>query len=380
MLHTIEHAFIHTIEDSVKLIPFLLITYLIMEAVERAAAGRTAQIISKAGPSGPFLGALLGAFPQCGFSAAASNFYSAGLIGMGTLIAVFMSTSDEMLPVFIAEQVGAGTIAKILIAKIIIGTVSGYVIVFLGRRFFEKKKKELEDHRKEHGHDCSDEGRTLIAEAIIRSLKTFGFIFIITLVLNLIIEAIGEDALASVLKDAPVIGEILAGLVGLIPNCAASIIISQLYFNIHRENLLIGVSLPFSNLDALFPAGQQALFALGTLRGSSSGIQYCRDLAVSYMTGVLRKDFLASSMLHPAIRILRNLDIKKHSGLLETLKVYTDNHFNQTEAAAALHIHLNTLKYRLHKIQDATGIDFTDPEETFYLEISLRLKSINNNL
>ena len=157
-------------------------------------------------------------------------------------------------------------------------------------------------------------------------------------------------------------------------------IISQLYFNIHRENLLIGVSLPFSNLDALFPAGQQALFALGTLRGSSSGIQYCRDLAVSYMTGVLRKDFLASSMLHPAIRILRNFDIKKHSGLLETLKVYTDNHFNQTEAAAALHIHLNTLKYRLHKIQDATGIDFTDPEETFYLEISLRLKSINNNL
>ena len=231
MLHTIEHAFIHTIEDSVKLIPFLLITYLIMEAVERAAAGRTAQIISKAGPSGPFLGALLGAFPQCGFSAAASNFYSAGLIGMGTLIAVFMSTSDEMLPVFIAEQVGAGTITKILIAKIIIGTVSGYVIVFLGRRFFEKKKKELEDHRKEHGHDCSDEGRTLIAEAIIRSLKTFGFIFIITLVLNLIIEAIGEDALASVLKDAPVIGELLAGLVGLIPNCAASIIISQLYIS-----------------------------------------------------------------------------------------------------------------------------------------------------
>ena len=157
-------------------------------------------------------------------------------------------------------------------------------------------------------------------------------------------------------------------------------IISQLYFNIHRENLLIGVSLPFSNLDALFPAGQQALFALETLRGSSSGIQYCRDLAVSYMTGVLRKDFLASSMLHPAIRILRNLDIKKHSGLLETLKVYTDNHFNQAEAGAALHIHLNTLKYRLHKIQDATGIDFTDPEETFYLEISLRLKSINNNL
>ena len=153
----------------------------------------------------------------------------------------------------------------------------------------------------------------------------------------------------------------------------ATKIISQLYLYIHRENLLIGVSMPFSDLDALFFAGQQALFALGTLSGKTSGIQFCRELAVSYMLGVLKKDFLAASMQHPAISTLKKMDLMKHSSLLETLKVYTEHHFNQTEAAAVLHIHLNTLKYLLRKIQDVTGIDFSDAEETFFLELSFRL-------
>ena len=227
MLDLLLDAFI----DSVKLLPFLIVTYFIMEAVERAAGGKAAQAISKAGPWGPLLGGLLGAFPQCGFSAAASNFYSAGLIGMGTLIAVFLSTSDEMLPIFIAEQAGIETITKLLIAKIIIATISGYLIMVLGRKFFSKQKSELDKHREEHGHDCSEDGHSLIVETLLRSGKTFAFIFVITLVLNGIIHWVGEDFLTSILKDAPVLGEALAALVGLIPNCAASILISQLYLS-----------------------------------------------------------------------------------------------------------------------------------------------------
>ena len=221
----------HTFEDSIKMLPFLIIAYLIMEAVERAAGGKTAQAISKAGPAGPALGSLLGVFPQCGFSAAASNFYSAGLIGLGTLLAVFLSTSDEMLPVFIAEKAGAGSIAKILIAKVIIAVLTGYAITIVGKKFFSKQQKELEKHREEHGHDCSEDGHGLVAEALIRTAKTFAFIFIITFILDAIIHTVGEDFITSILRDTPVVGEILAALVGLIPNCASSILISQLYLS-----------------------------------------------------------------------------------------------------------------------------------------------------
>ena len=220
-----------TFLDSLHLLPFLIVTYLVMEAVERAAAGRTANMLAKAGPFGPFIGALFGAFPQCGFSAAASNFYSAGLIGMGTAIAVFMSTSDEMLPIFIAEQAAPATIVKILIAKVIIGAVSGYIIAILGKKFFGKQKAELDKHREEHGHDCSEEGRALVPEALLRTLKTFGFVLVITFILNLVIELLGDGFLESILKDTPVIGQAMAGIVGLIPNCASSIAISKLYLS-----------------------------------------------------------------------------------------------------------------------------------------------------
>ena len=228
-MHIIIEALEHTVEDSITLIPFLIITYLIMEGIERATAGRIENALRKAGPLGPGIGALFGVFPQCGFSAAASNFYSAGLVTLGTLVAVFMSTSDEMLPVFIAEKVAPGTIIKILLAKVIIAAISGYIIMFLSKRIFQDKRNDFKKHRQEHGHDCSEEGRSLIVEALLRSAKTFGFIFAISFVLNAVIHSVGEEFLESILQDTPVIGELIAAGVGLIPNCASSIIISKLY-------------------------------------------------------------------------------------------------------------------------------------------------------
>ena len=218
-----------TLIDTAKLLPFLLVTYLIMEAVERATAGKMATAIERSGPAGPLLGALLGVFPQCGFSAAASNFYSGGLIGLGTLIAVFMSTSDEMLPIFIANKVQAGSIFKILAIKVIIAAITGYVIFFLSKRIFQKQRREMEKHREEHGHDCSNDGHSLVVESIIRTLRTLAFIFVISLVLHLLLEYFGEELISSVLQDRPILGELIAGAVGLIPNCGASIAISELY-------------------------------------------------------------------------------------------------------------------------------------------------------
>lgn len=244
-----------TVIDCLKLLPFLLVTYALMEAIERKTGDRLAEAIGKAGKSGPVLGALLGVFPQCGFSAAASNLYSAGLINMGTLLAVFMSTSDEMIPVFIAERAGAGTIAKLLIAKFLIACLSGYLIVFLTRKFFAEREEALRAHRQEHGHDCSGDGHGIVSEVLIRTVKTTAIIFAITFCLNGAIGLMGQDALTAVFRDVPVLGELIAGLVGLIPNCAASILISQLYLS-----GVIGPGAMMSGLLVSAGAGMLVLF------------------------------------------------------------------------------------------------------------------------
>ena len=227
IIHSLEHG----IKDTLPLIPFLLVTYLIMESVERADNGRTAEVVSKAGPFGPLLGAIFGAFPQCGFSAAASNFYAAGLIKMGTLIAVFMSTSDEMLPIFIAEKVPAWSIARIIIVKIVIALIFGYLITFVFGRFFAKQESALNEYREQHGHDCSEDGHGIIQEVLIRTVKTMLIVLAVTFVLELVLETVGEDMLKSIMMDLPVLGEAIAGLVGLVPNCAASILITELYLS-----------------------------------------------------------------------------------------------------------------------------------------------------
>ena len=130
-MHVLIHSLEHGIKDTLSLIPFLFVTYLIMESVERTGQEKASEIVAKAGPFGPLLGAIFGVFPQCGFSAAASNFYAAGLVNMGTLIAVFMSTSDEMLPILIAEKVAPVSVIKILLAKILIALFFGYLITCL---------------------------------------------------------------------------------------------------------------------------------------------------------------------------------------------------------------------------------------------------------
>ena len=230
-MHVLIHSLEHGIKDVLPLIPFLFVTYLIMEYVERADHGKAAEVVSKAGPFGPLLGAVFGAFPQCGFSAAASNFYAAGLIGIGTLVSVFMSTSDEMLPIFIAEKVPASAIIKIIVVKVVIALVFGYLLTLITKKFFRKQQIELAEYREEHGHDCSEDGHGIIAEVLIRSGKTLAIVLIITVMLELIMDTVGEDILKSVMMDVPVLGEVVSGLVGLIPNCAASILITELYIS-----------------------------------------------------------------------------------------------------------------------------------------------------
>lgn len=217
-----------TLIDTVKLIPFLLITYIIMEFIEHKTSKKTKDFIKKTGSSGPLWGGLLGIVPQCGFSAAASSLYSARIITLGTLIAVFLSTSDEMLPILISEAVDIGTIVTILLIKLAIAVLVGFLIDLFFRRKFETSEDEPEiKDLCEHEHCDCEHG--IIKSAIKHTINITIYILIITFVLNLIIYFIGEERLSHILNSTPVIGPIIAALVGLIPNCASSVIITQLY-------------------------------------------------------------------------------------------------------------------------------------------------------
>ena len=221
MLHIIEHSVL----DSLKLVPFLFLTYFVMEYLEHRAGDKTQKVIGKAGKWGPLLGGALGAVPQCGFSTAASNLYAGWVISMGTLLAVYLSTSDEMLPILISAKAEPALIAKILLLKVLIGMAAGFLVDLL----FSGKQKE---HH--HIHEMCEEEHCHCEEGIFRSavnhtVRITFFILLITFGLNLIMHYVGEDALTSFLRDRTVLGPVLSGLVGLIPNCASSVVITQLY-------------------------------------------------------------------------------------------------------------------------------------------------------
>ena len=224
MLEILEH----TIIDSIKLVPFLFITYIIMELIEHHAGEKTEKIIKKSGKFGPVIGALLGIVPQCGFSAIAANFYAARIITRGTLIAIFLSTSDEMLPILISEGTELGLILQILTIKVVIGMAIGIIIDIFNKNNNSNNKTEEIHKICEHEHcHCEEEG--VVKSSIKHTAQIFIYIFIITLIINAIIHFIGEDNIANFIINIPVIGTLIAGLIGVIPNCASSIILTELY-------------------------------------------------------------------------------------------------------------------------------------------------------
>lgn len=214
--------------DALKILPFLFLAYVAMEYMEHKMSQKTKDLIQKSGKVGPLYGGLLGILPQCGFSVAASNLYVGRIITLGTLISVYLSTSDEMLPILISEQVPIWTIIKILLLKAFIGIVAGFIVDFVLRK--KEKQKENITHLCEHEH-CHCNEKNIFISALKHSINIFIFIYITSFLLNLLFHYVGEEALAGFILNKPIIGEILAGIVGLIPNCAASVVITELYIN-----------------------------------------------------------------------------------------------------------------------------------------------------
>lgn len=281
-MEMILDALVDAVLDTAKLIPFLLITYMGMEYLEHKAEKHTTGMLEKAGHFGPLIGAAVGILPQCGFSAAASSLFAGGVISVGTLIAVFLSTSDEMLPIFISEGVHPATMLRVLATKAILGLISGFLLdVFMRHgRHTKAPEKHIHDLCLHEHCDCDDDeeeelhteaahthevnaddhAHRHVAEehhshehaaahahaghhhhhhqkgfmgiampALHHTVQITGFIFFITLIITLLVEGIGAEALGHFLSGKPIVGVFLAGVVGLIPNCAASVSITQLY-------------------------------------------------------------------------------------------------------------------------------------------------------
>ena len=238
-MHEILHILEHTLLDTLKILPFLFITYLIMEYIEHKTSNKVKDTIQKSGKFGPLLGGILGIFPQCGFSVSATNLYSARVITLGTLLAVYLTTSDEMLPILLTEAVPITTILAILGLKLVIGIIAGFIIDSVIRmtkkeKHEEQKIEELCEH--EHCH-CEE---SIIKSALKHTLNIIIFIFVITLIINGIIELIGEETIANFVSKNIVLGPVIAGLIGLIPNCASSVILTELFIeNVISMSMLI---------------------------------------------------------------------------------------------------------------------------------------------
>ncbi len=258
--------------DTLKLLPYLLVTFLILELIENKLSKKNEKILSSNKKYGPFVGGLLGALPQCGFSSMAANLFSARIITMGTLIAVFLSTSDEMLPIMLSEKVDILLVLKIVGFKVLVGIVIGLIVDII---FKKDVKNEIHDLCKHDHCDCEEHG--IIVSSILHTLKTGLFVLLANLIINLIIFKVGEDNLSDLLLNNNLVTYFISSLIGLIPNCAGSVIITELYLaNLITVGTLLAGLLTGSGLGILL------LF-----RSNKSIKENLTILSIIYFVGVI---------------------------------------------------------------------------------------------
>ena len=226
--------------DTVKLLPYLFLTFIILEFLEHKLKGNNEKLLKKNKKFGPAVGGILGALPQCGFSSMASNLFSGRVITMGTLIAVFLSTSDEMLPIMLGEKVDIMLMLRIIGFKVLIGITVGYLVDLLYRKKIDKHMHIHEICDDEH---CDCEHHGILLSSLIHTLKIGIFVLIANLAINLVIYYIGEDNLKNILLNKNIFTYFISSGVGLIPNCASSVILTELYLSdlLTIGNLIAGL-------------------------------------------------------------------------------------------------------------------------------------------
>ena len=224
--------------DCVKMLPFLFLAFYLLEVVEQHASDLMTVMLGRSGGLGPLIGSLLGSVPQCGFSIMASDFFASGVISMGTLLAVYLSTSDEAIIILLTDPEHAKDILFLVLTKIIIGTLGGYIVLFVERRFFKrdpvKARKAAEIIRRRTGSDAAAVKpgfRDLLIPAWNHTKEVFVYLFIFTFLIGFMMEAFGNSVIESIFLSGSAFQPLVASVIGLIPNCAASIMLTQLYMD-----------------------------------------------------------------------------------------------------------------------------------------------------
>ena len=216
--------------DTLTLIPFLFLTYLLMEYLEHKTGGAAEKVLKRSGQFGPAIGSTLGLLPQCGFSSAAAGLYSARVISLGTLISVFLATSDEMIAIFISRGADLLLLVKVLIVKFVIALIAGFAINLVV--YLIHKSKGVTENIKIH-ELCERENckchHDLLRSTLTHTGKICGFIFVFTFILNFLVYFVGESNIALLVINKPILANVRAAVVGIIPNCASSVIISELF-------------------------------------------------------------------------------------------------------------------------------------------------------
>ncbi len=220
VLHVLGHAVLETL----KVLPFLFLTYLLMEWLEHRAGARVEGAVAKAGKAGPFIGAVAGLLPQCGFSASAAGFFAGRVVTVGTLLAVFLATSDEMIAVFLGQGLSLRVILTVLVVKLVVAVLFGFAADLL--LFKKQQGPRVKELCEEHGCHC-EEG--ILRSALHHTGEIVVFILIINIILGAVLRFVEAERLATALGSLPVLSQCVAALVGLVPNCAASVAVATLY-------------------------------------------------------------------------------------------------------------------------------------------------------
>ncbi len=229
MPHELLHALEHSLIETAKMAPIIFLAYLFMEWLEHTSSARLSGAVHKVKGAGPLIGSALGLIPQCGFSGAIAGMYAAGTVTMGTLLAVLLSTSDEMLVIMLPE-LGKGRITPlllifVLVYKLFIGAAVGFTADFILKKRHAQKEEDIHGFCERENCSCSD---GVWISAIKHALKILLIIFIVSVALHLLVELVPESIIKSAL-NFPVLSEVGAALVGLIPSCAVSVTLTQLY-------------------------------------------------------------------------------------------------------------------------------------------------------
>lgn len=224
--HWAEEIFLHGLIETLKIIPFLFLTYLLMEFIEHRAGDKAEKFMQRAGVFAPAVGGLLGAVPQCGFSTAAANLYAGRIVSVGTVVAVFLSTSDEMLPILISGSIPFGRVALIVLYKTAVGIFVG-LLVDLVMRLLNRKQEKINIDAICDEDNCHCE-RGIWYSAFHHTATISLFILLITFAINALVFFIGEENLGAIMYNKPFISHLIAAIFGLIPNCAASVALTRL--------------------------------------------------------------------------------------------------------------------------------------------------------